>query len=174
MAIAGADAALNPAQSAEEIGRRFLKLLGAVSSKSDITVEHVQEVLGLTLDSDPIYPSYTQSLGDDWFYSIRYAIEMPGQSRGVELAFENETDPFPQRFPFCNVSYDDYHIALTRMGFRYRRGGDGKFPGINEYDKDDFYVQIVPEVRQSTEGKAHPACVRKIGLFVPNHIPGHP
>ena len=174
MTITEANTSPNPAPTAEEVGKRFLKLIGSVESTEDITVEHVEGIMELTLDSDPIYPTYSHELGNGWSYSVRYAIEVPGNTWGVELTFNNEVEPFPQFFPFCSPSYDDYHRELMRMGFRYRRGGNEVFPGTNAYDKDRFYVQIVPEIRQPPDGKAYPACVRKIGLFVADATPGHP
>jgi len=160
--------------SAEIAVQRFLKLIATVQSKSNLSVRLVQEIMGVTLDSDPIYPSYRQSLGNGWFLTLRYSIEMPGETWGVGLEFDSDADASPEPFPFCTPSYRDYHDALVRMGYRDRRGRNGTFPGENQYDKEGLYVELEPELGHSAEGKAYPACVRKVGLFVPNDLPGHP
>ena len=170
-----ATTATNSTLPPEEVGRRFLKLVGSVKSKEDITVERVQEIMGLTLDQNPIYPSYSQSFGNGWSYSVRYAAEMPGDSWGIDLYFINGVDPFPEDMsPVCGLNFDHYHDALVQMNFRYRNGGKDKFPGTSQYDKDNFFVQIEPSVKQTPEGNPYPACVRQISLIVPNPIPGHP
>lgn len=167
--------ALDPTLTAEEVGRRFLKLIGSMKSKQDITVERVQEIMELTLDQNPIYPSYSQSFGNGWSYSVRYAAEMPGDGWGVDLYFINDVDPFSENMsPVCGLNFDYYHDALVQMNFRYRNGGKGKFPGTTQYDKNGFFVQIEPSVKQAPEGNSYPACVRKIGIIVPNPILGHP
>ena len=167
--------ATNPTLTPEEVGRRFLKLIGSVKSKQDITVEQVQEIMGLTFDQNPIYPSYSQSFGNGWSYSVRYAAEMPGDSWGIDLFFINDTDPFPEDMsPVCGLNFDHYHDALVQMNFRYRNGGKGKFPGTSQYDKDNFFIQIEPSVKQTPKGNPYPACIRQIRLIIPNPIPGHP
>lgn len=160
--------------SAEIAAQRFLRLIATVQSKSNVSVKLVQEIMGVTLDSDPIYPSYRQPLGNGWFLALRYSIEMPGETWGVELEFHSDADASPQPFPFCTPSYREYHNALLRMGYRDRRGRNGTFPGKNQYDKEGLYVELDPELGQSTDGKAYPACVRKVGLFVTNDVSGHP
>jgi hypothetical protein len=170
-----ATTATNPTLTPEEVGRRFLRLIGSVKSKEDLTVERVQEIMGLTLDQNPIYPSYSQSFGNGWSYSVRYAAEMPSDSWGIDLYFINDADPFPEDMsPVCGLNFDRYHDALIQMNFRYRNGGKNKFPGTSQYDKEDFFIQIEPSVKQTAEGNPYPTCIRQISLIVPNPIPGHP
>lgn len=40
---------VNPTLSAVEIGERFLKLLGGLDSRKDLTVDRVREVTGISL-----------------------------------------------------------------------------------------------------------------------------
>src|SRR3546814_3040185 len=43
----------NPTLTAEEIGRRFLKLIKGVESRSDLTPVHIKEVVGVSLAAKP-------------------------------------------------------------------------------------------------------------------------
>lgn len=43
----------NPVLSAEEIGKRFLKLLEGLESREDLSPERIRDVMGITLRVEP-------------------------------------------------------------------------------------------------------------------------
>lgn len=169
-----ATSANNPALTADEAGKRFLKLLGKVKSKSDLTIEHVQAAMGLTLKDSPNGPFHTQPLSGNWLYIISLRHETPpGQSVALSLEFMDKAERFADMSSICGLTFEDYHNALKTMGyqddFQYDQinGEAGRLIGVN-YIKDDFIVSITPEVKRFPDGKLYPTCVRRIGLLT-NH-----
>ena len=166
-----ATSANNPTLTADEAGKRFLKLLGEVKSKSDLTVEHVQAAMGLTLKDSPNGPFYTQPLGGDWLYIISLKHETPpGQSVALSLEFMDEAERFADMSSICGLTFEDYHNALKAMGyqddFQYDQinGEVGRLIGVR-YIKEGLSISITPEVKRFENGKIYPTCVRRIGLL---------
>jgi hypothetical protein len=163
--------AVNPTLTAEEVGRRFLKLLEGVKSRSDLTAEHVQAAMGLALKDSTNGPFHTQSLGDGWVYSVSLHPEKrPGDSIALELQFIEQSDRFADMSTICGLTFEDYHNALKAMGyydhFAYDQidGQVGRLLGV-EYWKEGYSVSILPEVKRFSDGKVYPTCVRSIGLL---------
>jgi hypothetical protein len=164
-------AAPSPALSAEEVGRRFLKLIGGLKSREDITNERVQEVLGITLERTPDERlAYFQNIGGDWFYVISMVPEMPGQKRGVILDFINSVDRFADSTPICGLGFADYHDSLKGMGYidspRYDEIGRLIYITYANftYEEDGFLIGVDPELKVFPDGEVRPACVRRIGI----------
>ena len=83
MTTSDATTATNPTLTAEGVGKRFLRLLEDVKSRSDLTIEHLQGVMGLTFKDSPNGLFYTQPLGSGWLYVISLGHETPpGRSIG--------------------------------------------------------------------------------------------
>lgn len=79
---------VNPTLSAVEIGERFLKLLGGLDSRKDLTVDRVREVTGIYLKK-VAFPSealesyiHGQALSNGW----SYLLELTPESRALELS----------------------------------------------------------------------------------------
>lgn len=171
MTTSDTEPAINPTLTAEEVGRRFLKLIEGVKSRSDLTAEHVQAVMGLALKDSPNGPFHTQSLGDGWLYVFSLRRETPpGNSISLNLEFIDKADRFADMSAICGLTFEDYHNALKAMGYRdifqYDQidGQVGRLIGV-DYQKDGFFVSIQPEVKRFSDGKVYPTCVRRIGLL---------
>ncbi|MES2670666.1 MAG: hypothetical protein V4673_09655 [Pseudomonadota bacterium] len=171
MTTSDATTATNPTLTAEEVGKRFLRLLEDVKSRSDLTVEHVQGAMGLTFKDSPNGPFYTQPLGSGWLYAISLGHETPpGQTISLNLEFIDKSDRFADMSEICDLTFEDYHNALKAMGYRddfqydQVNGEAGRLIGVNYY-KEGFQVSITPEVKRFPDGKLHPTCVRRIGLL---------
>ncbi|WP_228737383.1 hypothetical protein [Xanthomonas euvesicatoria] len=79
---------VNPTLSAVEIGERFLKLLGGLDSRKDLTVDRVREVTGISLKKVS-FPSealesyiHGQALSNGW----SYLLELTPESRALKQA----------------------------------------------------------------------------------------
>jgi hypothetical protein len=171
MTTSDAEPAINPTLTAEEVGRRFLKLLEGVKSRSDLTAEHVQAAMDLVLKDSPNGPFHTQPLGDGWLYVFSLRMETPpGNSISLNLEFIDKADRFADMSAICGLTFEDYHNALKAMGYRdifqYDQidGQVGRLIGV-DYQKDGFFVSIQPEVKRFSDGKVYPTCVRRIGLL---------
>lgn len=171
MTTSDAAMATNPTLTAEEVGKRFLRLLEDVKLRSDLTVEHVQGAMGLTFKDSPNGPFYTQPLGSGWLYAISLGHETPpGQTISLNLEFIDKDDRFADMSEICDLTFEDYHNALKAMGYRddiqfdQVNGEVGRLIVVNYY-KDGFQVSITLEVKRFPDGKLHPTCVRRIGLL---------
>ena len=169
----------SPALSAEEIGRRFLKLIEGLESREDLNLERVQRVLGVPLkrlDGTPEYLySYSQPLGDGWYFSVDYISGSPSLLRGVSLEFGKPGERFPE-FPdvACGLDFELYHIALVEMGFNadpyydYDHGRerlvDWRYTKFKQIDGSvDMTISIVPQ--NVVAGEAGRVCVKSIGTL---------
>lgn len=159
-----------PAPSAEDVGRRFLKLIESVKSRDDLTREHVQAVMGLRLRDSPNGPFHTQPLDGGWLYVVSLGHETPpGTSISLSLEFIHEGDRFADMSSVCAPDFEAYHDALKASGYRDAfqydqiNGEVGRLVGVS-YVGDGMNVDILPEVRRFPDGKLHPACVRRISL----------
>ncbi|MGN6150617.1 MAG: hypothetical protein ACTHOH_01235 [Lysobacteraceae bacterium] len=164
----------NPALSAEEVGRRFLKLIESVKSRDDLTREHVQAAMGLMLKDGPNGPFRTQPLDGDWLFVVSLGHETPpGTSISLSLEFIHEGERFADMSSICAPDFETYHDALKARGYRDAfqydqiNGEVGRLVGVS-YVGDGMNVDILPEVRRFPDGKLHPACVRRISLATTN------
>jgi hypothetical protein len=160
----------NPALSAEQVGRRFLKLIESVKSRDDLTREHVQAAMGLTLGDSPNGPFHTQPLDGDWLFVVSLGHETPpGTSISLSLEFIHKGERFADMSSVCAPDFEAYHDALKASGYRDAfqydqiNGEVGRLVGVN-YTGDGMNVDILPEVRRFPDGKVRPACVRRISL----------
>ncbi|WP_299346584.1 hypothetical protein [uncultured Pseudoxanthomonas sp.] len=159
----------SPALSAEEIGRRFLKLIEGLESREDLNLERVQRVLGVPLkrfDGTPEYLyGYSQPLGEGWYFSLDYISGSPSLLRGVSLAFGKPGERFPDFPAFaCNLDFEDYHNALLAVGFRDAPiyGEIGELRSWRYY-KGDITLSIIPQnVVAGTPGRL---CVKSISTL---------
>ena len=69
-----------PPLSAEEIGRRFLRLIEGLNSRDDLNLELVRTALGLSLSKTPWDEHqfiFEGSLGSNWSYVVGFLDETP-------------------------------------------------------------------------------------------------
>lgn len=159
----------DPALAAEEIGKRFLKLIKGLESRSDLSVQQVQDVLGIRLqrfeDAPDYLLAYSQPLGDGWYAAIRHIAESPSLLQGIVLDFGRPGERFaPVPGAICVLDFDDYHNALTAMGFRAVeiRGEIGQLESWRYY-KGDITLSIQPQ--NLVPGEAGRLCVKSIGTL---------
>lgn len=151
----------NPKFSAEEIGKRFLKLIGELESGNDLSEKRIEDVIGVTLQQAEIGPFYSQELGGGWSYILFFIPESSSIKKGVDLNFQKLGERFASMDAVCALSFDDYHNALQEMGFRdvpiY--GEIGQLESWRYY-KDDITLSIIPQ--NVTPGEAGRLCVKSI------------
>lgn len=160
----------NPTLGAEDVGRRFLTFIESVKSRDDLTREHVQAAMGLTLKDSPNGPFHAQPLDGGWLFVVSLGHETPpGTSISLSLEFIHEGDRFADMSSVCTPHFEAYHDALKARGYRDAfqydqiNGEVGRLVGVS-YAGDGMNVDILPEVRRFPDGKLHPACIRRISL----------
>ena len=155
-------AAESPSLSADEIGRRFLKLIEGLESRQDLSVARIQDVVGIKLLPAVRGEFYGAEgdLGGGWTYALNFYPE--ARSRiGVQLHFIDATKRLGDVPPVCNLNFDHYHNALKRMGYRdvpiY--GEIGQLESWRYY-KGGIVLLIIPQ--NAGESEADRVCVKSV------------
>ena len=157
----------NPTLTAEEIGRRFLKLIESVESRSDLTPARIKEIVGISLTAEPKTLGavfWSEDLGGGWRYAFNYIPASSSLLQGVGLFFEHEGDGYSDMSPICRLGFDDYHTALRAMGFRDTpiHGEIGQLQSWRYY-KNDITISIIPQ--NVVAGQPGRLCVKSIGTL---------
>lgn len=157
----------SPKLTAEEIGKRFLKLIEGLESRSDLNLDLVRTTLELKLSKVPWDERQFMSegpLGSDWSYVVGFLEETPSSLKSVYLDFRNSKARFADMTPICDLDFEFYHSALVAMGFRAVeiRGEIGQLESWRYY-KNDFAMQIVPQ--NVVPGEAGRVCASSISML---------
>jgi hypothetical protein len=167
MTTPGAD---NPHLNAEEISKRFLKLVEGLGSREDLNLERVEEVTGLSLQrvngkNDYVY---YQKLTEGWLYELLFYPEKRGGERGVRLEFHHPEDRVSNMAAVCALDFDHHDNALKAMGFlanpRYGEIGELLSWEYTKFNKSDgtvgISILIIPQ--NIVAGEAGRLCVKLI------------
>lgn len=117
--------------SAEEIGRRVLKLIESIRSAQDLAPERIEQIVGIQVernDEDPNIYGFGGASSDQWAYSLVSTPEKLGEKpTSIRFALSPAASASDQPKPLCKMSFDDYVQALVAAGFSSRPMGT--FPG---------------------------------------------
>ncbi|MCL1561534.1 hypothetical protein [Xanthomonas nasturtii] len=168
-----ADAA-NPTLSAEEIGKRLLRLIEGLKSRDEISLERIRDVMGIALKLEPGalgagFPS--GDLGGGWRYVFDYFPESSSSSKGVKLTFVNTANRFADMSAVCSLDFAYYDQSLKSMGFvsSPTHGPIGQLEDLH-YVKattseagGDIVISIVPQ--NVVAGSGTRLCVKSISTL---------
>ncbi|CAD0298574.1 hypothetical protein [Xanthomonas hortorum] len=167
---------VNPTLGADEIGKRFLKLLEGLESRKDLTVDRVREVTGISLKR-VTFPSenlesyiHGQALSNGWNYSLELTPESRSLKQGISLSFINNNDEYSNLEGNC-IDFEKYKSSLVQMGFVdspvYGEIGQLQSWRLAKYAKDgsgkDIVISIVPQ--NEAPGSPGRLCVKSIGTL---------
>ncbi len=161
-----------PQLSAEEVGKRFLRLIAGLGSREDLSPQRIQDAIGLPIvkatHGDDLF-GFVGNLsdGNGWQYSLSFYPKSPSNKKGVSLDFILGDERFPDMSGVCALAFVDYHDALKKMGYvdypKYGEFGDLR---AWIYRKNDIEISIIPEVKQiEAENRVTRTCVRSIGTL---------
>ncbi|CAD0302441.1 hypothetical protein CFBP7900_01340 [Xanthomonas hortorum pv. carotae] len=159
---------------ADEIGRRFLKLIAGLDSRDDITPTRIQEIMGFPVQVAPGELGavvWSADLGGGWRYSFDYIPESSSLLRGVGLSFEHDIDRFSDMKPVCGLDFEHYDSALRNMGFvaspTYGPIGQLENWRYAKFAKDgiggDIIISLVPQ--NMVAGSAGRVCAKSISTL---------
>lgn len=158
-----------PQLSAEEIGRRFLRLIESLESSEDLSLQRVKDVIELPIHkaTHGDFFGVEGDLNNGWTYIFNFYPKTGSNKNYIVLRFVHGDERFPVMTPVCSLAFVDYHNALKDMGYvdypKYGEIGD-----LVEwmYRKGDVVIAIVPEVKYSESEKGlAPTCVRSISTL---------
>jgi hypothetical protein len=167
VAPGSASATGDPKLSAEEVGKRFLKLIGKLRSKSDLNLKLVQDTMEIKLSSvpgDPNHLASEASVAPDWSYVVGYIEATPSIDKATFLEFRNTKARFSDMTLICAVDFDSYHNALKSMDFRDSPiyGEIGQLEDWR-YFKGDIAISIVTQ--SMIPGERDRLCVKSISTL---------
>jgi hypothetical protein len=163
----------NPKLSGEEIGKRFLKLIGGLESRNDLSVERVQETIGLALEHETTpggteYYVHSQRLEGGWAFVVDYIPASRSLLEGIRLSFAH-IDPIADVTPVCGLDFEYYHNALVDMGFLADQyyGEQNLFLGwrYTKFKKKDGTVDMTISIVQMAGNVPGHLCVMSIGTL---------
>jgi len=151
--------------SAEDIGRRVLRLVENVRSPDDLAPARIEQLTGLKIEFNPDdareYGTGGQ-LTDAWAYNL-VSLPQIGEAKPSRLmfSFDDETGEHADMGPISALDFDDYAAALAAAGFR-PTPVHGRLGNILHWDfaRDDVTVQVY--VRGENDEKAEHACVSRL------------
>ena len=156
----------NPTLTAEEIGRRFLKLIEGLESRSDLSLEKARQDMGLALgpSSDGRLYGYEQALANGWHVAMNFRLATASTKIGVDLHFWRDDNQHDDMSPVCVLDFDHYHAALKAMDYRDTpvRGEIGELRSWR-YHKNDITISIIPQ--NVVAGQSGRLCVKSIGTL---------
>ncbi|WP_244668872.1 hypothetical protein [Xanthomonas phaseoli] len=167
---------VNPTLSAGEIGERFLKLLGGLESRKDLTVDRVREVTGISLKKVS-FPSeglesyiHGQALTNGWSYLLELTPESRALKQGIGLSFVNEDKGSSSLQGNC-VDFEKYKGSLVEIGFvdSPLHGEIGQLQSwrfaklANDRSGNDIVISLVPQ--NEVPGSPGRLCVKSVGTL---------
>ncbi|MGV7189508.1 hypothetical protein [Xanthomonas axonopodis] len=159
--------------SADEIGKRFLKLISGLESRQDISPARIQEIMGFPVSVAPGALGaviWSEDLGGGWRYSFDYIPESPSLLAGVGLSFEHQTNQFSDMKEVCHLDFNYYDSALRNMGFvaspTYGPIGqleNWRYAKFSKNNSDgDIVISVIP---QSVVAGSEEVCVKSISTL---------
>lgn len=154
-----------PPIRAEDIGRRVLKLIDSIHSRNDLSPDHIEQVTGMVVSSNPSDANeygFGGKLSDEWDYNLVSLTEADGSKPSrLMFSFDGQTNEYADMAPICTMDFDDYAKALAASGF-HSTPAYGKHQNILYWDfaRDNVSVQVY--VRGESDAKVTHTCVSKM------------
>lgn len=129
------DTAALPAttMSAEDIGRRVIKLVQNLRTVDDISAANLERQMGIKVvynDDDPNRYGFGGPIVGDWRYRLFTVPDKKGEPpRRLDFSIRNN-DGKADLAPVCTLTFNDYRAALEAAGYSVQRlyGGRNNDP----------------------------------------------
>jgi hypothetical protein len=170
-----------PHLTAEEMGRRFLLLAKGIQSGNDMTMQHVNEIMGIPLAYLPESKSYAFTIHSNqsgWGYGFDYLPYTAAQGGGSRLSLyiSNLENPSDIESYAC-ISFDQYINSFKDAGFlvtpEYNEIGLAEAWNISKFspnalsDSKPLITGNLADLRRSLASKNEKAaCLSNIVLYV--------
>lgn len=151
--------------TADEIGRRVLKLIDSLRSMQDLAPEHIEHETGIKVEfnaDDPNVYGFGGQLTDDWTYNLISTPEKIGaKPSSLRFSFDDQTDDGEaDPAPICGLDFQDYSRTLTSAGF------DSKpmhgYRGIDAWYFSRGDIGVLAYTHGNADPEQGKACVSKL------------
>lgn len=151
-------------RSAEDIGRRVLRLVANVRGPEDLSPARIEQLTGLPVEFNPANGDeygFSGRLTDAWAYNLVSLPERGRKPSRLMFSFDDTSRSHADMTPICALDLDDYAAALAAAGYRATpvRGAHDEILHW-DFTRDGMRVQI--HVRGENDGKAEHACVSRL------------
>lgn len=165
--------AAEPTPDAEQIGRRFLKLIESLTSLRDLDLARIKHVMGLALEKAGHGDFYGAegNLAGAWKYALNFHPAKSSMANRFELHFIQPGKRFADMTPICKLGFQHYHDALQAMGFTAVPLHDeiGRLQSwrYSKYSPADGRVSIALTItpQNIVPGEDGPLCVKSIATI---------
>jgi hypothetical protein len=115
-----------PPITAEDIGRRVLKLIDSLRDAQDLAPERIEQVMGLRVeinDENPNIYGVGGKLTEDWSYSLESSPDrLDEKPTSLRFSFDNSRrdvagDASAVPAALCGMRFEDYSKAMQAAGF---------------------------------------------------------
>lgn len=116
-----------PEMTPDEMGRRFLRFIDSLGSYEQLTLEQLERVMQLKLESvdGEIGGQFSIRMPESgWHYMVIYAEEAYPPHPNVRvsrLRFAHRDAIRADMEPVCGTDFDTYSLSLEKIGFVYRK-----------------------------------------------------
>ncbi len=150
--------------TAEDIGRRVLKLIDTLHSARDLAPEHIEQATGMRVeinDEDPNIYGFGGKLTDEWSYSLVSTPDKLGEKpSSLRFSFDDTSRNHADPAPICTLGFEDYSKALAASGFAAKpmqgyRGVEGWY-----FTREN--IGVMAYTHGKVDPAAGPACVSKL------------
>lgn len=156
--------------TAEDIGRRVLKLIESLRSAEDLAPERIEQATGIKVefnDEDRNIYGFGGKLTDEWSYSLVSTPDKLGEKpSSLRFSFDDATREQADPAPICTLRFEDYSQAMTAAGFEI--SPMRTYPGSDAwyFKRGDIGVMAYARGKADAHGKpdpqAGPVCLSKL------------
>lgn len=160
----------HPELTPEAVGRRVLKLLGALNSFEDQTAQRLSGQIGVPLKYAPlgkVHAFAVQLPASGWYYSLTYQGTEHAKKPLLTYEFQNPNGGGADMAPVCMLDYSQYAQALESSGFSSGADRDeiGR-PLERLFRRGDLMVRIMTRVEfVEKEGTTPRTCVERLTAY---------
>ena len=150
--------------TAEDIGRRVLKLIDSLRSAEDLAPERIEQATGIKVefnDEDRNIYGFGGRLTDAWSYSLVSTPDKLGEKpSSLRFSFDDSTRDQADPTPICTLRFEDYSQAMTAAGFA--ASPMRTYPGSDAWYFRRGDIGVMAYTQGKTEPQVGPVCLSKL------------
>jgi hypothetical protein len=152
--------------TAEDIGRRVLKLIDSLRSAKDLAPEHIEQATGMRVEfngDDPNIYGFGGKLTEEWSYSLVSTPDKLGEKpTSLRFSFDDTSRKQADPAPICELKFDDYSRALTESGFTAKPMQG--YQGIEGWYFVRDHIGVMAYTHGKVDPAAGPACISSLAI----------
>lgn len=150
--------------TAEDIGRRVLKLIVTLRSVEDLAPERIEEATGIKVefnDEDRNIYGFGGKLTDQWSYSLVSTPDKLGEKpSSLRFSFDDTSQKQADPAPICTLRFEDYSQAMTAAGFEI--SPMRTYPGSDAWYFKRGDIGVMAYAQGKADPQVGPVCLSKL------------